>query len=51
MSNGRLYDDVPATPRFINGVLSKCPWEFKKEQGIWYKRPKNSRSDWEIVTY
>lgn len=51
MSNGRLYDDIPATPRFITGVLAPCPWDFKKEDGVWYKRAKNTEDEWLEVIY
>lgn len=36
---------------FINKLLVYCPWEFKKEDGVWYKRPKRSKQPWEEVIY
>lgn len=33
----------------ITKILNACPFEYMKEQGIWYKRLKGSNDSWQAV--
>lgn len=38
---------------FIAKILAPCPYEFKKENGIWYKRikPKKKQTVWQEIVF
>lgn len=38
---------------FISKILKDSPFEFKKENGIWYKRvkPKKKQTEWQEIVF
>lgn len=46
---GRL--DEPAYKRGTGsiGMTTRWPFEFFKDDGVWYRRPSQSNHDWEVV--
>lgn len=49
----RVVDPKDRDDYFIKKILAPCPYEFKKENGIWYKRikPKKKQTVWQEIVF